>query len=60
MSARETLRQVGLHTFEAADGGSEPLYQRCTGDGGRIEYWHESGYGCLLDEHVEIVEGTPS
>lgn len=49
------LRHVCGNTFEDVAGGREPLFLRCM-DGGRIAYMHQSGYGCLPESEVTIVE----
>lgn len=53
------LRQTGPHTFEDVAGGREPGFLRCR-DGGEIQYWHETGYGYLPEDRVEIVPATTS
>ncbi len=48
------LKPVGDGIFEDINGGKEPLYM-LTKDNGRVAYLHQSGYGSLPENRVQIV-----
>lgn len=46
-----TVKDIGDSTFEAVNGGSEPLFKLDN----HGYYWHQSGYGCLSPERIIVV-----